>query len=107
MSQTAKPLTFVQQQTLDAIKLYMRTRDGIAPTIRELASAMGKGHCAVYEMVSILRDKGWITMEPWRSRSIQIVGRCSMCGRLDEHDKAAVAVEAAELMRLADDGGRA
>lgn len=101
--QQARPLTPVQQRTLDAIKAYMAATGGISPSLRDLSASMGRSHTCIYEHVLALRDKGWITMGN-NKRSIRIVGRCCQCGRMDE---PVPTPEELELQRLADDGGRA
>lgn len=63
-----------QQQLYDYIKQYLQT-NGSAPTLREIATAMGVSSLAtVHEHLMALVDKGLIKRDIGRRRSIDIVG---------------------------------
>ena len=63
-----------QQQILDFIKQYIQS-SGKAPTLREIADAMGVSSLAtVHEHLVTLVEKGLITRKTGKSRSIDLIG---------------------------------
>ena len=53
--------------------LFIKER-GYAPTIREITEIVGlKSSSTVYEQLKQLEDKGYILMEPFKSRTIKIL----------------------------------
>lgn len=68
-------LTRVQKRALDFIRGYL-LEHGFAPSFEEIAAGIGatsKGH--VHQLVAALADRGAITYQPGRARSIAVVAR--------------------------------
>jgi len=57
-------LTTVQEQALKAYRRLTEDKGGEPPTVRELASAIGKSHNAAFALIGKLREKGYLTMKP-------------------------------------------
>jgi len=69
-----------QYQILDFIKQYIQTH-GAAPTLREIAQAMGVSSLAtVHEHLVTLVEKGLIRRKTGKSRSIDVLGPVSLVG---------------------------
>lgn len=67
------PLTPQQQKLFEWIEQYIAEKQ-ISPTIREQAEGMGyKSPAPVQSLLTHLKDKGWITWIPRKSRSIRIL----------------------------------
>jgi repressor LexA len=50
-------------------------RKGYPPTIRELSQAMGeRGTNGIAQHLGLLRRKGWVSWEPWKARTLQVIG---------------------------------
>lgn len=69
-----------QQQILDFIKQYIQTH-GSAPTLREIAEAMGVSSLAtVHEHLMTLVEKGLVKRRDGKRRSIDIIGPVNFAG---------------------------
>lgn len=69
-----------QQQIFDFIKQYIQTH-GSAPTLREIAQAMGVSSLAtVHEHLMVLVEKGLIRRKDGKRRSIDILGPVNFSG---------------------------
>jgi repressor LexA len=61
-------LTQKQQEVLDFIQGYF-ARQGMAPSVREIAEALGKSAQAIQQHIEILRTKGCLQHQPSKSRT--------------------------------------
>ena len=61
-------LTQKQQEVLDFIQGYF-TKQGMAPSVREIAEALGKSAQAIQQHIEILRAKGYLQHQPSKSRA--------------------------------------
>jgi len=61
-------LTQKQQEVLDFIQGYF-ARQGMAPSVREIAEALGKSAQAIQQHIEILRAKGYLQHQPSKSRT--------------------------------------
>ncbi|MSO22424.1 MAG: transcriptional repressor LexA [Acidobacteria bacterium] len=61
-------LTQKQQEVLDFIQSYFATH-GMAPSVREIAKALGKSAQAIQQHIEILRAKGHLQHQPSKSRT--------------------------------------
>lgn len=67
-----RELTDKQQRVLDYVVETLR-RTGAAPTVREIADAVGvKSSCTVQTHLNALEKKGYISRDRYRYRSIQV-----------------------------------
>jgi Mn-dependent DtxR family transcriptional regulator len=57
-------LTSTQEEALAAYRRLTDENEGEPPTVRELASALGKSHNAAFALIGQLRKKGYLTMKP-------------------------------------------
>jgi Mn-dependent DtxR family transcriptional regulator len=57
-------LTTVQEEALVVYRRLTDKKGGEPPTVRELASAIGKSPNAAYGLIQRLREKGYLTMKP-------------------------------------------
>lgn len=65
------PLTKKQKEILDFVRNYIRTQ-GYAPTLREIGNHFGLSSVAtVHKHLAALEEKGMLTREEGRSRSLQ------------------------------------
>lgn len=66
-------LTEKQQQVLEAVRAF-QAQNGFPPTVRELAKMFGQSSTAgIHKILMILRDKGYLSKENRKSRSLGIV----------------------------------
>lgn len=66
-------LTRKQRELHEAIKAYIAT-NGYPPTTRELCEALGnKSPATVYQKLTILKRKGYITFDTRKMRTIKIL----------------------------------
>lgn len=63
-----KNLTQKQQQVFNFIHRYF-TNHGMAPSVREVAQALGKSAQAIQQHIEILRLKGYLDHQPSKSRA--------------------------------------
>ncbi|MFN8009340.1 MAG: transcriptional repressor LexA [Terriglobia bacterium] len=61
-------LTQKQQEVLDFIQGYL-ARQGMAPSVREIAEALGKSAQAIQQHIESLRAKGYLQHQPSKSRT--------------------------------------
>lgn len=61
MTLEQQPLTIAQYDTYRALK-ELTSKQEFSPTIRELATALGKGTTTAHESLKMLEKKGWVTM---------------------------------------------
>ena len=71
--------------------IHARITDGLPPTLREIADFCGNVHVnAIKSIVTSLEGKGYIQVDPFKSRSIRLTGKrlpgdvdvcCPTCGR--------------------------
>ncbi|MCI0418885.1 MAG: transcriptional repressor LexA [Acidobacteria bacterium] len=61
-------LTQKQQEVLDFIQSYF-SKQGMAPTVREIAEALGKSAQAIQQHIESLRAKGYLQHQPSKSRT--------------------------------------
>jgi repressor LexA len=61
-------LTQKQQEVFDFIQSYF-TKQGIAPSVREVAQALGKSAQAIQQHIECLRAKGYLQHQPSKSRT--------------------------------------
>jgi repressor LexA len=61
-------LTQKQQEVLDFIQGYF-ARQGMAPSVREIAEALGKSAQAIQQHIESLRAKGYLQHQPSKSRT--------------------------------------
>jgi repressor LexA len=61
-------LTQKQQEVLDFIQAYF-ARQGMAPSVREIAEALGKSAQAIQQHIESLRVKGYLQHQPSKSRT--------------------------------------
>jgi repressor LexA len=61
-------LTQKQQEVLDFIQSYF-THHGMAPSVREMAEALGKSAQAIQQHIESLRAKGYLQHQPSKSRT--------------------------------------
>jgi len=61
-------LTQKQQEVLDFIQSSF-ARQGVAPSVREIAEALGKSAQAIQQHIEILRTKGYLQYQPSKSRT--------------------------------------
>lgn len=65
-------LTTKQMEYYDFIKKYIDTY-GYSPSIRDIGKVFERSTGSVYPMLKILREKGYITFEEKKSRTIKII----------------------------------
>lgn len=65
-------LTPPQQRLLGAIEAYI-SREGLSPTLRELADELGHGVANVYKLVQRLERNGYIGRSAGKSRSLTVL----------------------------------
>jgi DNA-binding IclR family transcriptional regulator len=59
---------------MESILKYLSNRtEQYAPTVREIASAIGMSVEPTHHMLTVLRDRGYITWEPKITRTIRLV----------------------------------
>ena len=59
---------------MEEILEYLRNRKvQYAPTVREIASAIGMSIEPTHHMLTVLKDRGYITWEPKITRTIRLV----------------------------------
>lgn len=61
-------LTQKQQEVLDFIQRYF-AKQGMAPSVREIAEALGKSAQAIQQHIESLRAKGYLQHQPSKSRT--------------------------------------
>ncbi len=61
-------LTQKQQEVLDFIQAYF-AKQGMAPSVREIAEALGKSAQAIQQHIESLRAKGYLQHQPSKSRT--------------------------------------
>ena len=61
-------LTQKQQEVLDFIQGYL-AKQGMAPSVREMAEALGKSAQAIQQHIESLRAKGYLQHQPSKSRT--------------------------------------
>ena len=61
-------LTQKQQEVLDFIQTYF-AKQGMAPSVREIAEALGKSAQAIQQHIESLRAKGYLQHQPSKSRT--------------------------------------
>ncbi len=61
-------LTAKQQQVLDFIRTHF-SKEGMAPSVREIAESLGKSPQAIQQHIEILRAKGLLQHQPSKSRA--------------------------------------
>src|SRR6185503_7681755 len=61
-------LTLKQQEVLDFIHAYF-AKQGMAPSVREIAEALGKSAQAIQQHIESLRAKGYLQHQPSKSRT--------------------------------------
>jgi repressor LexA len=61
-------LTQKQREVLDFIQLYF-AKHGMAPSVREVADALGKSAQAIQQHIESLRAKGYLLHQPSKSRA--------------------------------------
>lgn len=59
-----RELTTTQKEALDTYRRLTDKNGGDPPSVRELASALGKGHNAAHQLIQKLREKGYLSMKP-------------------------------------------
>ena len=69
-------LTIKQNQILEWIIDYQK-RNGISPTLKEIGKRVRRSKVTVFEHLSKLEEKGFITREKNQTRNIRIVPRSS------------------------------
>ncbi|HET6381889.1 MAG TPA: transcriptional repressor LexA [Armatimonadota bacterium] len=70
----AKEITLRQKKVLDIVQGSLRER-GIAPTVREIGTAIGaRSSCTVFKHLEALERKGYIKKDRYKYRSISVVG---------------------------------
>lgn len=68
-----KPLTARQRQVLDFIATFSRSH-GYPPTVREICKALKiASPSTVHFHLAALQDKGYLTREPGKSRTILVL----------------------------------
>src|SRR5262245_50978015 len=65
-------LTPPQQRLLNVIETYI-AREGLSPTLRELAEELGQGVGNVYKLVQRLERNGYIGRSAGKSRSLTVL----------------------------------
>lgn len=65
-------LTKKQQELYDFIKNYINNY-GYSPTIREIANVFQKSTGTIHPLLKRIREKGYITFEEKKSRTIKIL----------------------------------
>ena len=65
-------LTAPQQRLLIAIEAYV-TREGLSPTLRELADELDQGVASIYKLVQRLERNGFLRRTPGKSRSLTVL----------------------------------
>jgi repressor LexA len=68
MPETHMELTEKQQEVLQFIQNFF-ARQGIAPSVREIAGALGKSAQAIQQHIESLRAKGYLHHQPMKSRT--------------------------------------
>lgn len=58
-----KNLTTTQERALSAYRR-LTEQGGEPPTVRELGAALGVGHNAAHRLITVLREKGYLSMKP-------------------------------------------
>jgi len=66
-------LTKRQTETLEFIRTFQADHDGVSPTFREMADALGVTIAAAFKLAHRLEERGRIRMFPNHSRSIVLV----------------------------------
>lgn len=67
------PLTRVQAEIVQYLRDYIEIR-GFAPSYEEIAARFGyRSLATVHEHIGNLEDKGWVTREYNRSRTLELV----------------------------------
>lgn len=76
-----KALTAKQERVLDVIRESLGAR-GIAPTVREIAAAVGvSSTCTVQRQIEALEKKGFIRRpRRYGYRALELVGAACLCG---------------------------
>jgi repressor LexA len=65
-------LTAPQQRVLDAIEAHIN-REGMSPTLRELADELGQGVASIYKLVQRLERNGYVGRSAGKSRSLTVL----------------------------------
>ena len=65
-------LTKKQMEYYDFIKQYINTY-GYSPSVRDIGDNFERSVGSVYPMLKLLREKGYITFEEKKSRTIKII----------------------------------
>lgn len=71
-------LSIKQKQTLEAIEWFI-DRKGFSPTFQELAYILDCNICTVFKKIIILEQKGYISTERHKKRTIRILKGLSEC----------------------------
>jgi repressor LexA len=83
MDKEGLPLTEHQQKIIDAIVSLMQ-KHKISPTYEEIAAESGLSSISsVYKHIDALEARGYIYREERTRRSIRLVGRCPVCGQVN------------------------
>jgi repressor LexA len=70
----AREITARQKKVLDIVEASLR-ETGLAPTVREIGSAIGaRSSCTVFKHLEALERKGFIKKDRYKYRSISVVG---------------------------------
>ena len=85
-----RPITPKQKQVLDLVRDGINA-NGYAPTLDEMAKALGKAKGSVYEIVSSLVNRGHLLREPNVARNLRLA-EPEMSSEVDELVKAAEAI---------------
>ena len=77
-------LTQKQQEVLDFIQAYF-TKQGMAPSVREIAGELGKSAQAIQQHIESLRAKGYLQHQPSKSRTnVPVQGQAYSHERMNE-----------------------
>ena len=77
-------LTQKQQEVLDFIQTYF-ARQGMAPSVREIAGELGKSAQAIQQHIESLRAKGYLQHQPSKSRTnVPVQGQAYSHERMNE-----------------------
>lgn len=71
-------LSVKQRITLEAIEWFI-DRNGYSPTFQELAYILDCNICTVFKKVIILEQKGYISTEPKKKRTIKVLRGLEEC----------------------------
>lgn len=70
----AYTITHKQREVLDFVAAYIKTSNGVAPSLAEIAAKIdAKSSSSVHRILADLEARGWIKRIPHKSRAIMVL----------------------------------